>query len=268
MSVLAWRKPAPATSSFDPEDDDAEESQFFAGERICAPPEETHGNSALRICVVILIAAGGWWFFRNPDRWQGWLSTTIATSSALLEYKAPSPVAPAMATPDLPSPAEPAPRPDAAPTPSHTPSEIAAAGDTTPPPSQPLTAVTAHPAAKEFSVSPLEPPASDQTDPYRARAVAAGLHPDLSRVLLSQLSPVDYSNARTAIDTAMAETPGTGTFVWPRQRRPELALFQVRFVPGAAPNCRRYVVTITKDRWSTTAPPMERCGSGLGDRHK
>jgi len=55
-------------------------------------------------------------------------------------------------------------------------------------------------------------------------------------------------------------------FVWPRQRKPELALFEVRFVPGAAPHCRRYVVTVTKDGWSTTAPPMEKCDAALAAR--
>jgi hypothetical protein len=68
---------------------------------------------------------------------------------------------------------------------------------------------------------------------------AVGLHPDLSRVLLTRLSPTDYRNAGIAIQTAMAETPDSAVFVWPRQRKPELALFQVRFVPGAAPSCRR-----------------------------
>jgi hypothetical protein len=260
MSVLAWRKPAPAASSFDPEDDDGEEEEFFAGERICVPPAETRGNSALRICIVILIAAGGWWLIRNPERWPGWLSTKITAASALMDYRAPNPVAPAIA--DRTSPAEPAPSTDTAPALSHTPSEPAA-GDAKAPPAPPLTTASIQPAAKEFSVSPLPPPASDQTNPYRARAVAAGLHPDLSQVLLSRLTPADYSNARIAIDTAMAKTPDTGTFVWPPQHRPELALFQVRFVPGAAPRCRRYVVTVTKDRWSTTAAPMERCGSGM-----
>jgi len=90
--------------------------------------------------------------------------------------------------------------------------------------------------------------------------MAVGLHPDLSRVLLARLSATDYQNAGIAIKTALAETPDTGVFVWPRQRKPELALFQVRFVPGAAPSCRRYVVTVTKDGWLTTAPPMEKCG--------
>jgi hypothetical protein len=91
--------------------------------------------------------------------------------------------------------------------------------------------------------------------------MAVGLHPDLSRVLLARLSPTDYRNAGIAIQTALAETSDSAVFVWPRQRKPELALFQVRFVPGAAPSCRRYVVAVTKDGWLTTAPPMEKCGS-------
>ncbi len=122
------------------------------------------------------------------------------------------------------------------------------------------------PADKAPSVAPLAPPKADLSDPYQRRASAVGLHPDLSRALLARLSPADFRNAGVAIDTAVAKTPETDTFVWPRQRRPELALFQVRFVPGAAPDCRRYVVTITKDRWSTTALPMERCGAKLAAR--
>jgi hypothetical protein len=106
----------------------------------------------------------------------------------------------------------------------------------------------------------LPPPTVDPADPYQARAMAVGLHPDLSRVLLARLSATDYQNAGIAIKTALAETPDAGVFVWPRQRKPELALFQVRFVRGAAATCRRYVVTVTKDGWLTTAPPMEKCG--------
>ena len=82
-------------------------------------------------------------------------------------------------------------------------------------------------------------------------------------MLLARLSATDYRNAGVAIETAVAKMPDTATFVWPRQRTPELALFQVHFVPGAAPHCRRYVVTVTKDRWSTTAAPMEKCGSNV-----
>ena len=107
----------------------------------------------------------------------------------------------------------------------------------------------------------MPPPTVDPSDPYQKRATAVGLHPDLSRVLLKRLSPTDYRNAGIAIQTAVAKTPDDAVFVWPRQRKPELALFQVHFVRGAAPDCRRYVVTVTKDGWSTTAPPMEKCGT-------
>jgi hypothetical protein len=114
--------------------------------------------------------------------------------------------------------------------------------------------------AQEQPTTPLPPPVAPPGDPYRKRAEAVGLHPDLSRVLLDRLSPADYRNAAHAVETALAKTPNTGVFVWPRQRRPEEALFKVHFVQGAAPGCRRYVVAITKDGWLTTALPMERCG--------
>ena len=99
MGVLAWRKPAPDPSSY--EDDEAEEDdEFFAGERICAPPEETRGNLTLRICVVALIATGGWWLARHPQSWQGLLPTNLATSSTLMEYRTPDPVHPPVAPPE------------------------------------------------------------------------------------------------------------------------------------------------------------------------
>ena len=120
------------------------------------------------------------------------------------------------------------------------------------------------PADKAPGVAPLPPPQADLSDPYQRRASAVGLHPDMSRALLARLSTAELPQCRGRHrhrrGTKQRETD---TFVWPRQRRPELALFQVRFVPGAAPDCRRYVVTITKDRWSTTALPMERCGAKL-----
>ncbi len=260
MGLLTRRKRAPV-SYFDPYED-ALETPFYPGERICPPPVSTRGSSILRICVVIVFAAGGWWLFRHPESWPGWLSTKFATASALMDARAPGGV-PAMAPPNPVNTTQPASQIDTASLAPQPPSEIAAADVAARPPAQPLTTVATAPADKGYSASPLPPPASDPADPYRARAVAAGLHPDLSRVLLSRLSPADYRNARIAIETALAKTPDTGTFVWPRQRRPELALFQIHFVPGAAPGCRRYVVTVTKDRWSTTAAPMEKCGSGL-----
>src|SRR5262245_14065693 len=136
MSVLAWRKPAPDPSSF--EDDEAEEDEFFAGERICPPPEETRGNLTLRLCVVALIATGGWWFARHPQSWQGLLPTNLATSSALMEYRTPDPVRPPVAPPETAAQAASVPGTDSAPPLPHTPSETAALRDVTPPPTQPL----------------------------------------------------------------------------------------------------------------------------------
>jgi len=259
MTVPARRKHAPAASLFDAEDDDAQESPFYAGERICAPPPNARGSSMLPACLVLLVAIGGWALLRNSDGWRQWLSTNITTASALMDYRAAPPAAP-----EQPPSVGPAPHAENSPAPA--PPEPAAA-NTAPLPEPLITAsIETAPADKAPSVAPLSPPKADLTDPYQRRASAAGLHPDISRSLLTRLSPADFRNAGAAIDTAVAQTPDAGTFVWPRQRRPEQALFQVRFVPGAAPDCRRYVVTVTKDRWSTTALPMERCGTKLAAR--
>lgn len=108
------------------------------------------------------------------------------------------------------------------------------------------------------------PPPPAPTDPLQARALAAGLHPTISRVVLSKLTAADFENAAAAIRKAVAEVADDGSLVWPLQRRPEQALFKVHFVAGApTPECRRYVVSITKDGWLTTALPMERCGVRL-----
>ena len=96
-------------------------------------------------------------------------------------------------------------------------------------------------------------------DPLQVRAKAVGLHSALSPVLLSRLSKTDFQNAGYAIRTALAKTADDKTFKWPTRRKAGLAIFEVRFVPGAAPGCRRYVVTIEKDRWLTTALPLENC---------
>ena len=260
MTVPAWRQDAPA-ASFTMDDDDAQESPFYAGERICAPPLKTRGATLLPACLLVLLGVGGWTLFKNPQLWQHWLPA-ITTASSILDYRAP-PVAPPTATEQSASAIGPTPHAEDASAP---PPEPAVANTAAPP--EPLITASIETAAadKAPSVAPLAPPKADLSDPYQRRASAAGLHPDLSRALLVRLSPADYRNASVAIDTAVAKTPDTGTFVWPRQRRPELALFQVRFVPGAAPDCRRYVVTITKDRWSTTALPMERCGAKLAGR--
>jgi hypothetical protein len=84
--------------------------------------------------------------------------------------------------------------------------------------------------------------------------------------VLVKLTETDYRNAGIAIRTALAETPENGAFSFPRAPQPKQALFQVKFVKGAPADCRRYVVTVTKDRWSSTARAMEKCGADLPKR--
>lgn len=249
--------------------------EFWPGERIGPPLRRTGGKAMLR-GVIILIAMGGCWaLLGDQTTWPIWQSIETAVSS-WRNRSAPGPIEPAalaMATTSPPAPAEPPTKPAALDAKSSTLQPPAASdvattpGATARPTAPPLTVTALPPAATasdEPPAEPLPPPTVDPADPYQMRAVAVGLHPDLSRVLLTRLSPTDCRNAGIAIQTAVAETPDSAVFVWPRQRTPELALFQVRFVPGAAPSCRRYVVSITKDGWLTTAPPMEKCGPQPG----
>ncbi len=108
--------------------------------------------------------------------------------------------------------------------------------------------------------APLPDPQIDPSDAYQKRAAAIGLHPHLSRALLSSFSDTDYRNAATAIRKALAEAADADKFIWPREANAKRAVFQVHFVTGDRPDCRRYIVTILKNGWTTTAPPMEKCG--------
>jgi hypothetical protein len=114
------------------------------------------------------------------------------------------------------------------------------------------------PAAPPAAIAYAPPPRVE--DPLRDRAIAAGLHPDLSRAVLQRLSTTDFRNVETAIRTALAETRDAEVLYWPRQSKAGDARFQIHFVPGAESDCRRYVVSIAKDGWTTTALPVERCG--------
>jgi hypothetical protein len=211
----------------------------------------------LRGLLLVMLLGGGWALIGEPATWPEWLLGKVAAISAAMERSSgpPQQAASAMST-ARPVIAEPPTKPAAI----SAPPVIQQA----PPPSPAPPATAALPpaaaGADEPATAPLEPPSIDPADIYQVRALAVGLHPGLSRVLLARLSPDDYRNAGIAIQKAVAETPDSGVFVWPRQRKPELALFHVRFVPGAAADCRRYVVTVTKDGWLTTALPMEKCG--------
>src|SRR5262245_3407865 len=239
---------------------------FMPGERI-GPPLAGRGRKALmRGSLLLLIGAGAWSFVGDPP-WRQWLPAERAQLARVIDRVrlALTPAEPVSAQRS---------RRDAEP--KFMPVE--------PPPLSPLTAARSVPAAPPIAEAepapittaalpsgpaasptppgePLGPPKVDPSNPDQVRAAAVGLHPELSPVLLARLSPTDYRNAGYAIATAIKETPDTGVFVWPRQRKPELALFSVRFVAGAAPSCRRYVVTVVKDGWLTTAMPMEKCSA-------
>lgn len=151
-------------------------------------------------------------------------------------------------------------------------STAAAAAEATPPGSPRPSSGTAETSSTPLVRPVIEPPqratAVDQPyaapipaplDRYGARARSVGLHPDLSRALLADLSNADFHNADVAIRKALSQASDAAVVKWPRQREDGLALFEVRFVSGAAPGCRRYVVTVEKHKWLTTAPPLETC---------
>lgn len=240
---------------------------LFPGERI-GPPLAGSGKALLRGCLLLLLISGGAWSVTgDPAPWRRWLPDEGAALSRFIDRLRVA-LAPA--------------EPSSAPAPRIRRDWDAKPAALEPPPLAPLLPARAVPAAPPVAAVepepittaalpeaaspsppgvPLGPPKVDPSNPDQVRAAAVGLHPELSPVLLARLSPTDYRNAGYAIATAVKETPDTGVFVWPRQRKPELALFRVRFVAGAAPGCRRYVVTVVKDGWLTTAMPMEKCSA-------
>ena len=134
-----------------------------------------------------------------------------------------------------------------------------------PRPEEPVQPEQAEARATELDTGPpepLQPPTVDKDDLYQVKALAAGLHPGLSRTLLMRLTPEDYANAGLAVRKALTESKDGDVLIWPKQPAAGLAQFRVHFVRGA-PDCRRYVVAVSLDRWATTALPMEKCGARL-----
>ncbi len=264
MSDPAWRgreasAADPATFNFGSSFDTLE-----PGEPI-APPKE-RGSSMLGAALVLLVLCGGGWaIWQAPADWLARLGSQVDALSSLVRDRGP-----AVATSDASSIATAEPGPAAQPTgaalePVGERQAGMAADAAVPPDAVTIeTGAIADPAqSAEAEPQPLPPLRVDPADPYQRRAIAVGLHPDLSRVLLARMSAADYRNAGYAINTAIAKTADDANFIWPRQRKPEQALFRVHFVPGAVAQCRRYVVTVVKDGWTTTASPMERCGAQL-----
>jgi hypothetical protein len=256
---------APARRGYGDADEHYHYGEFLPGERIGRPLGRGHGRAVLRGLIILIVLGGGWVLVDQQTTLPKWLEAQIVAAMASLEWRAPERAGPAASAAlstartaaKPPIGAEPAPY--AAQSPAANPT--AALLDVPPRPLVTTVPPAAPPATEAAPGVPLPPPIVDPADPYQKRAEAVGLHPELSRVLLARLSPTDYRNAGIAIATAIAETPDNAVLVWPRQRKPEQALFQVRFVPGAAPGCRRYVVSVTKDGWLTTALPMEKCGT-------
>lgn len=273
------------------EDSDLFRWQLTPGERVCPPPYRPSRKARLLKLLLSLLALGaGWVAFRDRVDWHQLPDQMAFLLTSLLEepLSQPEPQVEAAEPPADTAAVETTPQTEQ----TEQSVELAAVapdqpatdeGATTEDPSaqeneglekaaEPITSINSVPESEkteeeegqakkvsERPVEPLPPPEPDPSDPYQMRAAAVGLHPGLSRVLLERLTPADYRNAEIAIKTALAKTPNGGQYVWPRQRRPDLALFKVHFVKGAAPGCRRYVVTIIKDGWSTTALPMENC---------
>lgn len=243
---------------------------LHADDRIGPPIARRRRKTLLRAVVALVLMLGGGWAYLDGRGFDarlqqgqralpGWLTTwpkslswptSGSQSGAAEKDQLAAPASEPAVPPRLPSAVEIATSPGAT------------AGEAAP--VTPSSAATPDAEATEAAPAPLPPPKADPADPLQMRAMAAGLHPELSRVLLTRLSTADYRNAGVAIKTALSETPDTGVHVWPRQATAEMAIFQVRFVTGATPECRRYVVTISKDGWLTTALPMEKCRAETG----
>lgn len=252
--------------------------EFFTGERVCPPHLVPRGSSWRRAWLVILTLGGsGWGWTQLPETAKAPIYEAVVPALSTLVAQLASERA-----------LQPAPAPEMAQTPAspHMPAPLDAQEIAPAPGAQAGTQISQDPApapvgdegnaaapsseeaaggeeSKTAVAERLPPPTVDPADRDAARALAAGLHPGLSRVLLKKLTAADYANARKAITSALAGTPDDGTYIWPREADRKHAQFEVRFVAGALKDCRRYVVTILKDRWSTTAGAMEKCVSSV-----
>lgn len=235
--------------------------ELFAGEPIC-PQHARRGSSMLSAMIAIVLLSGaGFVVLETRALWEPWLQGGLSSLSSLMP-KAEAPAEQAT----LPSAASTIEAPLAAREVAEAPAVEAGIAV----PSAPVTATSEAASSEETAsnesasdekpAAPLPPPTVDASDQYQTRAMAVGLHPGLSRVLLTRMSAADYRNADVAIKKALAETRDGDVLAWPQGSGAKTALFEVRFVKSAARDCRRYVVTITKDRWSTTALPMQKCG--------
>lgn len=248
--------------------------EFLPGERIGAPHPSRTASMGRDVVGAAVILALGWLAVQTHATWRPWLALSLIKIRAEVVRNQSSAPKPELAA-ALPAPVEPlgAAKEVAtiAGTASSPPQTVPAASPTDPPAppvetgslapeTAPAAAAAQATATETEAAAPLPEPEVDPADPHQKRAAAAGLHPRVSKVVLASLTEADYRNVKTAISKALAEIGDTGKFIWPRDPGTKQAVFQVHFVEGAAPSCRRYIVTIVKNGWTTTAPPMEKCG--------
>jgi len=252
-------------------------------DRVGAPPRRSRRKMAAWAVLGLLVSGNvGWAYVDHDDmlaHWSGWLQRGIAIASAVFKPQPdgaaePKPAALIDQRPQSQN-GEPAAEPGRA------------AADPQPPPSAEPVAVAEPPVPPQAqAVAPSPPPPAiaaaapptpvDEAQvqktiptvlaPYQKRAAAVGLHTEISRMLLESLSEADYRNAAVAIRKALAEKADDAVVLWPHKSTVEQAQFQVHFVAGAPAGCRRYVVTVAKQGWLTTALPVEKCGLDRGVR--
>lgn len=255
-------------TAYDADDIHGSEFELSPGERIGGPA--SRANDMLAWCVAIAIVVGGGWIMLHDDgallaRFPELTArvSDVIRQNAGTSAPSTSPNEGASAgAPYAPPPAEPPQAQAAPPLPVATPvSEPPAVKSEGLPATKSESADASADSGTEDAAAPsVKHVSAPPRDPYQARAEAAGLNPDISHALLKRFSSTDFRNARVAIERAVAKTPDNGAFIWPRQRKPGEALFRVHFVEGAGPDCRRYVVSVTMNNWTTTALPMEKCG--------
>ena len=246
------------------------QTQIVLGERICQPNPRRSGSSVLGASIVIaVLLLIGCVYLKNLATFEAWWSVAANIASSAMDSGAKLPAGPPVdANAKASPPSLPLKATEVADAPGAT-AGVAAPASAAPVATEAASAGNAkeeETKADEAPSTPLPPPTFDKSDPLKAKAVAAGLHPDLSQSLLKRLTVADYRNAKHAIQTALTETPDAEVFTWPRDAKPQMALFEIHFVRGAV-SCRRYVVVVSKDRWSTTAPAMEKCGVSAPTRH-
>lgn len=227
-------------------------AEFLSGERICQPYHfDRRGTGAAQIyTLVAAIVAVTWSLVANPGNWQGSITQTTlrALNNANLSV-APSVPSPSVSAEIATVPLAPLPATTVIEPTAFTRDAVDVADDA------PAAAVDDRSGPGQRITERV----IDTNDRYTKMALEAGLSTDLSRAVLERLSDTDYRNAAYAVKTALRGPADAAPLTWPSKARTNDAIFEVKFVQSAGTHCRRYVVTVTKSGWSTTALPIETC---------